>query len=164
MELMDPSLHDTFFTIEGMAWTPEMAEAVQAFLTPNDETFIARQIDFYRDYYNGVNEIYSEIYGVNLPKNEFYSPISREGVKKDEVGKGEFLKEMPARAAVTSGSLKSRTQNSDHIRDLLHNNRKNSKNSTFGHYRAIKSDYYPFFPLPEDTIIDYFNTLHSIRG
>jgi len=60
-----------------------------------------------------VDEVYSEIYGVHLPHNPNYSPLSREGVNRDEeAGLGEFLKEMPFRAsATTAGGLKSRTAN-----------------------------------------------------
>jgi len=113
MELLDPTLHDTIFAVEGMAWSQAMVDALREFLTPQDEAFIARQMDWYREYYNRTNQIYSEIYGVNLPKNDNYSPISREGVNKDdESGLGEFLKEMPFRAsATTAGGLKSRTAN-----------------------------------------------------
>ncbi len=113
MELMDPTLHETFFSAEGMAWTDEVVIAIRDFLTPEDEVFIEKQLDWYQKYYESVNEVYAELYGVNLPKNTNYSPLSREGVNKDgESGLGEFIKEMPFRAsATTAGGLKSRTSN-----------------------------------------------------
>lgn len=113
MELMDPTLRDTFFTIEGMGWTADMVDAIRNFLTADDEAFIKAQFDWYQKYYNSVDDVYSEIYGVHLPKNPLYSPLSREGVNKDEEsGLGEFIKEMPFRAsATTAGGLKSRTAN-----------------------------------------------------
>ena len=113
MEILDPTLHDTLFSTEGMAWSQEMVAALREFLTPKDEQFVLKQLEWYQDYYNGINEIYSDIYGVNLPKNIFYSPISREGAGKDvDVGLGEFMKEMPFRAtAASSGGLKSRVRN-----------------------------------------------------
>jgi hypothetical protein len=112
MELTDPTLHDTFFTREGMGWTNEFVDAIRDFLTAEDEAFIAAQLEWYQKYYQSVNDVYSEMYGVDLPSNPNYSPLSREGVNKaDELGP-EFLKEIPFRASATSaGSLKSRTAN-----------------------------------------------------
>ena len=113
MEILDPTLADTLFSSQGMAWTQEMVAALREFLTPKDEQFIRRQLDWYQDYYNNLNDVYSDIYGVNLPHNIFYSPISREGAGKDQdVGLGEFMKEMPFRAtAASAGGLKSRVRN-----------------------------------------------------
>lgn len=110
MEIMDPTLADTIYNIEGMAWTEEMVAAIRDFLTDADFEFMVRQLDWYQDYYQGVNEVYSEIYGVNLPYNPSYSPISRQGVNKvEDAGLGEFFKEMPFRASASSaGSLISR--------------------------------------------------------
>ncbi|MCK5602577.1 hypothetical protein KAR91_11925 [Candidatus Pacearchaeota archaeon] len=118
MEALDPTLHGTLFTIEGMAYTQEMVESIRDFLTPQDENFIGQQLAWYQQYYEGVNEVYSDVYGVNLPKNINYSPIKREGVGKDQAaGLGEFFLEMPFRAAATSGSLISRVSNKHHIRE-----------------------------------------------
>lgn len=110
MEIMDPTLHDTIFTPEGMGWTQDMADAVFDFLTPQDEDFITKQLEFYQKYYESINEVYSIIYGVNLPKNINYSPIAREGISQDvESTLGEFFNEISLRAsAETAGGLKSR--------------------------------------------------------
>lgn len=113
MELLDTTLHGTFFAPEGkMGWTPDMVQAIREFLTPQDREFVRHQLQFYRNYYDGVNKVYSDIFGVNLPKNETYSPIKREGVGSDAADQlGDFFQEMPFRATVTSGSLKSRQSN-----------------------------------------------------
>ena len=113
MEILDPTLADTLFSTEGMAWTQEMVAALESFLSEKDKEFVSRQLDWYQDYYNNLNAIYSDIYGINLPRNSFYSPISREGVGKDaDVGLGEFMKEMPFRATASqAGALKTRTRN-----------------------------------------------------
>ncbi len=110
MEVMDPTLIDIIYNREGMAWTEEMVAAVRDWLTDADFEFIIQQLDWYQEYYQGINEVYSEIYGISLPHNPNYSPISRQGVNKvEEAGLGEFLKEMPFRASATSaGGLKSR--------------------------------------------------------
>jgi len=112
MELMDPTLYDTFFTREGMGWTEDMAAAVLEELTPEDQAFIDKQLEWYQKYYETINAVYKEIYGVNLPNNPLYSPISRAGFESTEAGIGEFIKEQPFRANATSqGPLKSRTAN-----------------------------------------------------
>jgi hypothetical protein len=110
MELKDPTLEDTF--TEGMGYTEEMIQAIKGILTPQDLKFADAQIDFYGKYYEGINKVYRELFGINLPRNELYSPIRREGFAKGEdIGFGEMLQEIHLRASVTSGSLKSRVKN-----------------------------------------------------
>lgn len=109
MEMQDKTLRETFFSEKGNAYTATMIQAVYDFLSQEDRAFAMAQLDFYRDFYNQVNEVYSKVYGINLPFNEFYSPISRE--HKDVTITDEFLKEMNFRRSVTTGSLKSRISN-----------------------------------------------------
>lgn len=107
MELQDPTLSDTFY--EGMGYTKEMVDAINSLLTAQDVVFAEAQLDFYRNYYEGVNNIYEEMYGVSLPYNENYSPIRRSEVDQGELsGFGEFLGEAFTRASIVKGSLKSR--------------------------------------------------------
>lgn len=114
MELMDDSLADTF---EKMGYSERVRSMIFEALTPQDKQFIAAQMEFYRQYYSGVNDVYKEMYGVFLPQNDNYSPIQREGVSKPvDSGLGEFTKEMSFRAsAATAGSLKSRVSNTNTI-------------------------------------------------
>lgn len=109
MEMQDKTLRGTFFTEKGNAYTATMIQAVYEFLGQEDRAFAMAQLDFYRSFYEQVNEVYSKVYGINLPFNEFYSPISRE--YKDITITDEFLKEMNFRRSVTTGSLKSRISN-----------------------------------------------------
>jgi len=114
MSLLDPSLYETFFDPKGgMHWSQDMVTALYNMMTQQDLDFIQAQMKWYQGYYKSINDIYSEIYGVNLPNNPFYSPISREGVNKEEdAGLQEFLKDAPFRASAdTAGSLKARTVN-----------------------------------------------------
>jgi hypothetical protein len=112
MEMRDPSLAETFEAKEGMAYTPEIRQAIEKFLTPQDKAFAEAQIAFYREYHGTVNEVYREMYGVSLPFNEFYSPIRRMDVDAGTPrGFGEFMQEASARRSATSGSLKSRVRN-----------------------------------------------------
>ncbi len=112
MEMQDPTLQDTFLLEEGMGWTTEIMNAVENFLSTEDKKFAQAQLDFYREYYKGVNDVYRVIFGVNLPFNEFYSPIKRSDIDRDlGQGFGEFMHEINVRRQVTSGSLKSRVAN-----------------------------------------------------
>ena len=115
MEFQDPSLRETFEV--GMKYTDEMFKAIDDFLTLEDKKFAEAQLKFYQNYYGTINPIYTSIYGVNLPQNPKYSPISREGISREESeGFGEFMQEISIRKSVSSGSLKSRVANIKPIR------------------------------------------------
>lgn len=107
MELQDPTLAESF---KQMGYNDDTVAALTRNLTEADKQFIKSQMNFYREYYNGINDVYSRIYGVNLPRNENYTPISREGIAKAvDSGMGEFLKEQSFRAsAASAGALKTR--------------------------------------------------------
>lgn len=109
MEYSDPALRETFH--EGMNFTDDMIQAIRGVLTAQDLTFIENQLEFYRQYYDRVNAVYREAYGVDLPFNEFYSPIRREGFVEPQGLYGAFLDEISYRRSVGSGSLKSRVKN-----------------------------------------------------
>jgi len=109
MEYSDPTLRETFHT--GMAFTDDMVKAVLDTLTAQDRTFIKMQMEFYRTYYDRVNAVYREVQGVDLPFNELYSPIRREGVEAPDGLYGAFLDEVSYRRKVSAGSLKDRVKN-----------------------------------------------------
>ena len=95
-----------------MDYTQEIQDAITNFLTDEDIAFAKEQMKFYQEYYKGVNNVYSDLYGVDLSSNENYSPIRREGIARDESsGFGEFLQEISIRKSVSSGSLKARVSN-----------------------------------------------------
>lgn len=117
MEMQDPSLYDTFFTAEidesgnkrGMGMTQEMVDRAFLELSEEDVNFAKWQLEFYNKYYDTVNEVYRQIYGVDLPKNDFYSPITRKHGKGDVADA--FFKEMQYRRSVGNPSLKERIKN-----------------------------------------------------
>lgn len=118
MEFLDPSLQETFFTSDitpsgkkfGMGFTQDMVDAIKNFLNQEDMEFVEFQMKFYREFYNSVNKIYRDRYGVDLPFNEFYSPIRRKA--SSSLVSDEFLRETNFRRSIASkGSLKSRTKN-----------------------------------------------------
>ncbi len=92
-----------------------MKDAIEGFLSEKDKAFAQEQLKFYTEFYNEVNPIYREMYGIDLPFNPFYSPIVREGVST----KGEavdFLGEMQHRRSIATGNLKARVKNSTQSR------------------------------------------------
>jgi hypothetical protein len=110
MEIQDDTLLESF--IEGNHYTAEIIEAIDNSLTPQDKAFANRQMEMYRELYPQVNEIYRNLYGVDLPFNEFYSPIRREGFKVDTLeGFGEFFEEQGYRFSISPSSFKSRVKN-----------------------------------------------------
>lgn len=118
MEFQDPSLTETltreltkeeFRDGKGNGITEDMKNAIFGLLTREDIRFARAQMEIYNKFYDDVNEVYSRIYGVNLPKNDNYSPISRQ--IGNESTTDAFLKEIGNRRAVASGGLKSRVAN-----------------------------------------------------
>ena len=108
MELQDPTLAGTFY--EGMRWTSFMEKAINDNLTAQEKAWAGYQMQFYQDYYASINKIYSEIYGVNLPHNNFYSPISRD--LEAEIPENVLTyRDLSHFASVLNGSLKSRVRN-----------------------------------------------------
>lgn len=114
MELQDPTLEKTFR--EGMAYTDEMVVAIEEQLSDEDKAFAFAQLDFYRDYYDKVNKVYREMFNIDLPFNEWYSPIRREGIDTTGLNAvNSFLKETQFRASGRPASLKTRLPNTHRI-------------------------------------------------
>ncbi len=114
MEYRDPTLRETIEV--GMGFTEEMLGAVNATLSPQDHVFIEEQLKFYRNYYDRVNEVYREFYGVDLPFNEFYSPIRREGFNEAEGSFSDFLTEIQHRRGTAPNATKTRVESIKRIK------------------------------------------------
>ncbi|OGN90386.1 MAG: hypothetical protein A2158_05695 [Chloroflexi bacterium RBG_13_46_14] len=107
-EFQDPTLNDTFE--KGMHWTGEIVKAIKNKLTTQEKAWADYQMEFYQKYYNDVNKVYRNIYGIDLAHNEHYSPVSREF--DAEVPEQQLVyREMARWATVTNGSLKARERN-----------------------------------------------------
>jgi hypothetical protein len=114
-EFKDPSLADTFE--RGMNWTGEIRRGIENALTAQEKAWADWQMEFYQRYYDDVNEVYREVYGIDLPHNLNYSPISREF--DSEVPEQQLVyREMARWATVTNGSLKSRQRNIQPLRQV----------------------------------------------
>jgi len=93
MELQDPTIAEAYRHKQGNAYTENMMVAIDNLLSPRDKAFAQAQLDFYQEIYKEVDKVYRRVYGVALPFNPFYSPVSRDkGAvplgSKDRVGGG----------------------------------------------------------------------------
>ncbi|KKM99589.1 hypothetical protein LCGC14_1146400, partial [marine sediment metagenome] len=115
MQMQDPTLNDTFIT--GMGWSQEVRDAVANNLTPEEKKLAAALFGFYEDYYSATNEIYQELFNVDMPHNPNYSPIRRD-FETDIIENVLTMQDASQYASVLNGSLKARTRN---IRPLRFN-------------------------------------------
>lgn len=61
-------------------------ELLEEFLTDEDFALIDVELQFYRDYHKRLNAFYREKYGIDMPYNDFYSPIARKTDGGDRTG------------------------------------------------------------------------------
>ena len=115
MQMQDPTLSDTFTT--GMGWSQNVKDAVTNNLTIEEKKLSDAMFGFYEDYYTATNEIYQELYNVDMPHNPVYSPIRRD-FEADIVENVLTIRDASQYASVLNGSLKARQRN---IRPLRFN-------------------------------------------
>lgn len=104
----DPTLEATF--TEGLNWGAETQKRVFDLLSDADKKMAQKNLDFYQEYYKGINDVYVREYGVDLPFNENYSPVSRD-VETTIPENVMLAQEMKAYATAKNNSLKTRTKN-----------------------------------------------------
>jgi len=90
MEHQDPTLVETIESGYGMGFDQPILDMLFDTLSDKDKAFAQAQLDFYKRMYQSVNKVYRERYGVDLPFNEFYSPIQRDQTTSQEGGKDTF--------------------------------------------------------------------------
>jgi hypothetical protein len=117
MEMLDPTLYETFTDPKGeMKWTydsfGEHLETLRRSFTPEDMKFIEKYMKFMQDYYPRINNVYSDMFGADLPQNPMYTPIAKAVVSKDvNEGFGDNFETLHWRASNTPGATKARTRN-----------------------------------------------------
>lgn len=104
----DETLAKTF--TEGLNWGEEAQARVFDLLSDADKKMAQKNLDFYREYYKGINDAYVKEYGVDLPFNENYSPLSRD-VETSIPENVLLAQEMKAYATAKNNSLKARVKN-----------------------------------------------------
>jgi len=110
MEFKDPTLEQSF--LKGNHYTNEIKNAITSALTQQEIRLANMQLKLYRKQHEKINPLYQEMFGVELPFNEFYSPIMREGYQVDtKQGFEILLDEANYRRGVTSKSFISRRKN-----------------------------------------------------
>ena len=105
MEMRNEDLKNLAKDPDTEGYTTEILQALEDALDTQDKQLINVQTQFYNEYYERINVVYENIYGVTLPKVENYIPIRREG-STDQVS--EFLQSHLYRGGVVPGALKSR--------------------------------------------------------
>jgi len=87
----------------GNAYTDTMLRGIFDILTPEDIHFAEKQLDIYEQFYEDINEVYSRVFGINLPRSDFYSPIARD-VDLEEGVVDQFGRETEFRRSLAGGS------------------------------------------------------------
>lgn len=125
MEMQDPTLRESLE--KGNKYTFRDSENIEAIdvsteqlldeaLTAQDKAIAKAQLDFYKTFYEEVvNPFWREKFGTDLPSNEFYSPIQREGIDETKE-EGSFLQQMVQRGGVLPGSSITRVKNINPIK------------------------------------------------
>jgi len=110
MQFKDTTLTESFEL--GNNYTPEIKNAIVNGLSRQDKQLGDLILESYQDQYKVVNPVYRNIYGVNLPSNDNYSPIKRSGFKlnPDSVF-GQLNEDNNYRRAIAPGAIKSRVEN-----------------------------------------------------
>jgi hypothetical protein len=113
--LKNKDLKEAMMHEDGMAFTEEIVDAVEGFLTEEDKKFVEKTFEFNREFYKEINKVYRNFAGVDLPYDHNYVHIRREGVEKEVDGLPleNHTKDV---YSVSKGSLKSRVQNLNTIR------------------------------------------------
>jgi hypothetical protein len=123
MELQDTSLaesHRNQGYLDKDYNPTDKYEALEKAMTPELRKWAEWQFDYYREYYDSINEVYRKIYGTDMPFNEKYSPIyvdtkgkiMEEGEVDAMLGKSDFF------TAVSNGRLKSRIKHGKDLRPV----------------------------------------------
>lgn len=86
MEFQDETLKEQ---LEKEGYNGTFLGEVEALLTEQDIEWAKAQLKFYDNYFNEINKVYRDAFGIDMPKVKNYSPVSRdvEGKGEDELAK-----------------------------------------------------------------------------
>ena len=114
MKLQDPTLSLEIRSEKGNSISPEMEAHIDETLSTQDKQFAQGLMEQYQDTYNQVNKVYSRVFGADLPRNEFYSPLRRKQRSKT-ADVDAFLVDANERASATKGFLEARKKPEEKI-------------------------------------------------
>lgn len=103
-----PRLDETI----ALQFTPEQLAAIDQALTPEDKAMGDAMLKFADDYYDRINAVFSKQQGFDLPREEFYFPVWRQGADLDALSDLELLEgdKFGARPTTKNRSLKASTK------------------------------------------------------
>jgi hypothetical protein len=84
-------------------------DEIEAALSPEAKEVRLFLIERYAAEYDRLNPVYRELYGVNLPRNKFYSPLTVKPIETRAGAENDPVTGSPAGLAFTPGSLKNRS-------------------------------------------------------
>lgn len=107
---MEGHLDEAGNAVGEWGWTQADVDSIESQLTPEAKAVRLHLMEQYAAEYDRLNPIYRDIYGVNLPRNKFYSPLT---VKPQNVQAGQVVDPVSGFASsggFSPGSLKTRSQ------------------------------------------------------
>ena len=115
MEMKDPTLAESLREGNKYTFGGDVREGIDKsterllneYLTPEDKAFCEWQLKFYQEYGKRANEFYREKFGMDMPSNEFYSPIKRRSKEIQE--SYDWRTEIMLRLSMKPSSFKNRT-------------------------------------------------------
>ena len=103
MEWQDESLQDRMIA-QGI--TEDTIDEIEAFMTPEIREWAEWQLDtFYQEYYDGVNDIFRQLFYTDMPHGEKYSPV------RADYGKGKENDDLTRNTTMMSSIVKSSLKN-----------------------------------------------------
>lgn len=137
----DEALDSTFE--ETLHWGPEVWEKIDGMLTKEDRQAADGLLEFYREYYGPINEVFSADYGIDLPFNENYSPVHR--AIDVTIPENVLLAQESAKyATAKNGSLKERVKNNIDLKPTGALENVIRHISKMEHYKAWSDPMYKF--------------------
>lgn len=104
MEYQNEGLREgTLQHADGNGYSDTLLKDIFNLLEPEDIAFAEAQLDIYEEFYTQINEVYERVFGISLPRSEFYSPIARE-IDLQEANTDPFGREQQFRKMLAAGS------------------------------------------------------------
>ncbi len=110
MEWQDVTLREQ---LEKQGYTAETINEIEGFMKPEVKKWAEWQLEFYREYYDEVNDIYRDVFYADMPKGEGYSPTRRLYNRGEE--DADLTKKQSKYSDAIPGGIKARVSNNREI-------------------------------------------------
>jgi len=129
----DKSIQATF---DSQGITQETLDQIDEFVSPEVKEWVHWAMDdFLQDFHTGINEIYSQVEGIDLKKTPLYMPLRREVNRNVESAEPTFM-ESQSTGMNKAGSLKERVFNTNHFKLANFNSVLMNHVEQMSHYKA----------------------------